>query len=73
MVNLTMQVGETLVIGQKLAFTVLSVEGSQVRVDIAAEPDTPIHRRGVLRRRQFNNGGQTADTSNPLAKSTKIP
>lgn len=45
MVSLTMRVGETWVIGQKLAFTVLGVAGNQVKVDIAAEAGTSIDRR----------------------------
>jgi len=73
MVNLTMRVGETLAIGQKLALTVLGIDGNQVRIDIAAEEDIPLNREADLRRRQGNNSGQPADTSIPLTKSTKIP
>ncbi len=73
MVNVTMRAGETLVIGQKLAFTVVAIEGNRVRIDIAAQAETVIHREGDFRRRQRNISGETAGIPDPGANSTKFP
>lgn len=49
---LTRRVGETVVIGDNITFTVLGVKGSQVRVGINAPKDVPVHREEIYERIQ---------------------
>jgi len=44
---LTRRPGETIMIGDDIAVTVLSVKGNQVRIGIAAPADMPVHREEV--------------------------
>lgn len=73
MVNLTMRAGETLVIGQNLAFTVVAIEGNRVRIDIAARGKTAIHVEGDFRRRQRTISSDNPDIPDRGAESTRIP
>jgi carbon storage regulator len=50
MLILTRKRGETVVIGDNVAVTVLGVKGQQVRIGIAAPDDVAIHREEVLKR-----------------------
>ena len=55
MLILTRRVGETLMIGDNVAITVLGVKGNQVRVGIKAPKDTPVHREEIFERIQREN------------------
>lgn len=50
MLILTRRVGETLMIGDNITVTVLSVQGNQVRVGINAPKDVAVHREEVAKR-----------------------
>jgi carbon storage regulator len=44
---LTRRVGESLVIGDDVTVTLVGVNGSQVRIGIAAPRDLPVHRSEI--------------------------
>jgi len=50
MLILTRRVGETLMIGDEVAVTVLSVQGTQVRIGVTAPKSVAVHREEVARR-----------------------
>jgi carbon storage regulator len=52
MLILTRRVGETLMIGNDVAVTVLGVKGNQIRLGIEAPKDVPVHREEVYARVQ---------------------
>lgn len=50
MLILTRRVGETLMIGDEVAITVLAVKGNQVRIGISAPKEISVHRKEVYER-----------------------
>ncbi|MBK9131202.1 MAG: carbon storage regulator CsrA [Gammaproteobacteria bacterium] len=52
MLILTRRVGETLVIGDDVTVTVLSVRGNQVRIGVNAPKDVTVHREEIYQRIQ---------------------
>ena len=50
MLILTRRVGETVMIGDNVAITVLGIKGNQVRIGIKAPKDTPVHREEIFER-----------------------
>lgn len=50
MLILTRRVGETVMIGDNVTFTVLGVKGNQVRVGLNAPKEVPVHREEVYER-----------------------
>ena len=52
MLILTRRVGETIVIGEDIAVTILGVKGNQVRVGIAAPANVSVHREEIYERIQ---------------------
>ena len=56
MLILTRRVGETVVIGEDIKVTVLSVWGNQVRVGIDAPKDVAVHREEIFQRIHGRNG-----------------
>ena len=50
MLILTRRVGETIMVGDKVTFTVLGVKGNQVRCGINAPKDIPVHREEIYDR-----------------------
>lgn len=52
MLILTRRVGETLMIGEQVAVTVLGVKGNQVRVGINAPKEVTVHREEIFQRIQ---------------------
>ena len=47
MLILTRRVGERLMVGDEVVFTILGVKGNQVRVGIAAKDDVEVHREEI--------------------------
>jgi carbon storage regulator len=56
MLILTRRVGETLMIGDEITVTVLSVKGNQVRVGVSAPKDVAVHREEIYQRIQNDPG-----------------
>ncbi len=52
MLILTRRVGETIVIGDQIAVTVLGLKGNQVRIGIKAPKDVAVHREEIAGRMQ---------------------
>ncbi len=50
MLILTRRVGETLMIGDDVAVTVLGVKGNQVRIGVKAPRDVSVHREEIYDR-----------------------
>lgn len=52
MLILTRRVGETVVIGEDIVVTVLSIKGNQVRIGVQAPKDVAVHREELLKRQR---------------------
>ena len=59
MLILTRRVGESLVIGNDITVTVLSVKGNQVRIGVNAPQEVPIHREEIHRQMKIGEGQQS--------------
>lgn len=66
MLILTRRVGETVMIGDDVAVTVLGVKGNQVRVGIDAPKSVAVHREEIFERIRREQGEQGA---NPRSES----
>ena len=65
MLILTRRVGETLMIGDDIAVTVLGVKGNQVRVGVKAPRDVSVHREEIYDRiREEGSGPDNSDDDN---------
>ncbi len=60
MLILTRKVGETIVIGDDIRVSILSVQGNQVRVGVAAPRDVVVHREEIYDRIQGENKNKPA-------------
>ena len=60
MLILTRRVGETIMIGEDVAVTVLGVTGNQVRVGVNAPKEVSVHREEIYERIQREKQAGTA-------------
>lgn len=63
MLILSRRVGETVVIGEDIAITVLGVKGNQVRIGVKAPKDVAVHREEVSERIKRESGGNVPPVS----------
>jgi len=61
---LSRRTDESIVIGDEVPITILSVKGKQVRIGITAPPDVAVHREEIYQRIQ---------SGEPIADSSKKP
>ena len=61
MLILTRRVGETLMIGDDVAVTVLGVKGNQVRIGVKAPRDVTVHREEIYERIREEDGAAEDD------------
>ncbi|OOF70381.1 carbon storage regulator CsrA [Rodentibacter caecimuris] len=59
MLILTRKVGETVLIGDDISITVLSIRGSQVKLGVNAPKDVSVHREEIYQRIQKSKNEQT--------------
>ena len=52
MLILTLKVGESLLIGDDISITILSVRGNQVKIGVKAPKDVSVHREEIYQRIQ---------------------
>ena len=69
MLILTRRVGETVMIGNEVTFTVLGVKGNQVRIGVNAPKDVAVHREEIYERikREEDHGARLPDTDAKIA------
>jgi carbon storage regulator len=68
---LSRRTNETVVIGDSITITVLSIRGNQVRVGINAPPEIPVHREEVAERiRRELEGSQAPQQTDTLRLKT---
>ena len=60
MLILTRRAGETVMIGEDIAITVLGVKGNQVRIGINAPRDVAVHREEIYDRIQSEKAAEEA-------------
>jgi carbon storage regulator len=62
MLVLSRKIGETIVIGECIRLTILTIKGNQVRIGISAPPDVRVDREEVARRIQESAEPQVVET-----------
>ncbi len=65
MLILTRRVGETLMIGDDVTITILSVRGGQIRVGVNAPKNTAVHREEVYEKMRKENAATVPQASAP--------
>ena len=58
MLILTRKIGETLMIGDQVEVTILSIKGNQVRIGVNAPKEIPVHREEIYARIKREQAGQ---------------
>jgi len=56
MLILTRRIGETLMVGDDVAITVLGIKGNQIRLGVDAPKDVSVHREEIYQRIQRELG-----------------
>lgn len=72
MLILTRRAGETLMIGNKVAVTVLGVKGNQVRIGVNAPKDVAVHREEIFDRIQLEQD-KTNQAKQDRPEATTLP
>jgi carbon storage regulator len=65
MLVLTRRIGETLVVGDDITFTVLCINGNQVRIGIDAPKHISVHREEIYKQLALESAGKVAAFSEP--------
>ena len=71
MLILSRRTDESIVIGDEVTITILSVKGKQVRIGITAPPDVSVHREEIYQRIQSGDeavGGEAVGGANPVGQ-----
>ena len=71
MLILSRRTDESIVIGDEVTITILSVKGKQVRIGITAPPDVSVHREEIYQRIQSGdevNDGEAKDVASPVGE-----
>jgi len=63
MLILSRRTDESIVIGDEVTITILSVKGKQVRIGITAPPDVTVHREEIYQRIQSGEDVSGSDSS----------
>lgn len=63
MLILSRRTDESIVIGDEVTITILSVKGKQVRIGITAPPDVSVHREEIYQRIQAGEPTETVDAT----------
>jgi len=61
MLILTRRIGETLMVGDDVAITVLGVKGNQIRLGVDAPKDVSVHREEIYQRIQRERGEENTN------------
>ncbi len=72
---LTRRIGETLMVGDNVTITVLSVKGNQVRIGVKAPPEVAVHREEIYKRiheAETDNPSSKLDTSSETLENTIV-
>ncbi|MFK7995870.1 MAG: carbon storage regulator CsrA [Granulosicoccus sp.] len=69
MLILSRRTDESIVIGDEVTITILSVKGKQVRIGITAPPDVSVHREEIYQRIQAGDPNATTSEQSPVADS----
>ena len=64
MLILSRRTDESIVIGDEVTITILSVKGKQVRIGITAPPDVSVHREEIYQRIQSGESSDADDGAN---------
>lgn len=74
MLILSRRTDESIVIGDEVTITILSVKGKQVRIGITAPPDVSVHREEIYQRIQAGDGsgGATATAKTETTESATL-
>ena len=67
MLILSRRTDESIVIGDEVTITILSVKGKQVRIGITAPPDVSVHREEIYQRIQ------SGDPESPVEDPARLP
>ncbi len=66
MLILTRRIGETLMVGDNVTITVLSVKGNQVRIGVKAPAEVAVHREEIYNRIHETDAGKHATQPSSL-------
>lgn len=75
MLILTRRAGETVIIGQDIAVTVLGVKGNQVRLGVRAPKDVAVHREEVserIRQEGEKAGAPAENLEGPMSQMARV-
>ena len=72
MLILTRKVGETLMIGDQVEVTILSIKGNQVRIGVNAPKEIPVHREEIYLKVQEENRNASKSIKDDLINVVKL-